>query len=264
MATQGADVSPLWQLAQKIHCNPLDCAVEISVAVQMWNNLQDVLLRLLNDIGESSGIGGHQELEYELNRLAGIMEARISARTALFAANFAPTNTLTWENDTFKKGVLKSSSRGRRFLLHADTLVQALKSITVTQKRMEQCCQEKQLIIMLADIDGRAWQLRKHAVSNTIGPHPFSEAVPGDKVIENWKLLMVEVNWDMHLASVRHIWKAHGKIQKAIKALTEAIQIISDIHKNQHQLLPARFLRVVPTNPLVIWLSPEWRREQRR
>ena len=264
MQRQGAEgawalFKPYLVKLAKNHCDPLDSLVEIKVVMSHWNKLQKDMLDII-EFTKSEGLSGNEsnELASELDRLAAIMEARISARTALRAAGFTETSTLSWENDTFKNGVLISKCRARRFLLQADTLVQTLQSIAVTQKRMEQCVAEHALITMPADIVNKAWQLRRLLDSDFIGPHPFSDAVPGDKTAKYWRLLMVEVNWDMHLASVRHIWKAHKKIEERIEHLTEAIHLISDLHKKQHQLIPQRILAVAATRPLVIWLAPQW------
>jgi hypothetical protein len=185
------------------------------------------------------------------------MEARISVRTSLLVASFQPANKLTWANTSFKEGVLSNKSKARRLLLQADTLIEAFKSITVTQKRMEQCCQASRLIIMIADLDGRAWQFRADNDSDSICPHDFSAAVPSDTGLAHWYLLMIEVNWDMHLASVRHIWKDNRRIVECIAKLHEAINRISIIHK-QHRLLPQHILAVAAAKLVVIWLAPQW------
>ena len=87
---------------------------------------------------------------------------------------------------------------------------------------------------MPADIVGKAWQLRQVAEEN-IGPHPLSDAVPGDKTAKYWRLLMVEVNWDMHKAAARHRWKADAKIEERIPHLIDAINQITDLHGFMHQ-----------------------------
>jgi hypothetical protein len=153
---------------------------------------------------------------------------------------------LTCADTSFSKGVLRSKSKARRFLLHADTLLKALQLIKITPKRMQQCCEKMRLIIFLGDLQGRAWRL---ADSGT------STAVPKDKAVAHWRLLMIEVNWDLHLASVRHIWINSTMIADRIEKLLEAIETISIINKAHHQDLPANILAVIADKPVVVWLD---------
>jgi hypothetical protein len=250
---------PVWDLlkpflcqVQKSHCDPLDSAVELNSAIKYWNALQHTINELLVSLGADD-----REFWEELQRTTAIMETRISARSTLRAAGFAETPTLTWEKDTFKQGVLRGKCRARRLLVKAATFLEALRAIISDQQLMLLCSEKKELILLPADIV-HAWQLRHVGKDDDIGPHPLSGAVPGDKAAKYWRLLMVEVNWDMHKAAVRHIWKAHTRIEERIAHLTDAINQISDLHAWMHQFLPARFHVLVKTKPLVIWLTPEW------
>jgi hypothetical protein len=141
--------------------------------------------------------------------------------------------------------------------------MEALKTIMASKTRVAQCQRESRLLLLPRDLVGGAWQLRADDSGN-ICPEDLSACVPTDKIVAHWTLLMLEVNWDYHLASVRHMWKDNrqieGCIQHLLKAL-HAIAILNQVHRNCAAMrppTPTGYSAGMIDEPLVVWLAPTW------
>jgi hypothetical protein len=152
--------------------------------------------------------------------------------------------------------------------------MEPLQTISVSKTRMELCLKVKRLILLPQDLEGGAWQLRADDLGNIV-PNDVSTCVPSDKVVAHWSLTMIEVNWDYHLASVRHLWKDNPQVwdcvQHLLKALT-AVAILNKVHRNAADArppIPTRYpadmtsaaapAAMSTDEPLIVWLAPTWR-----
>lgn len=176
-------------------------------------------------------------------------------------------------DNSFKSGVLTHASRARRILLRTASVLEALNTIRCSKPRMAQCQQANRLIFLPYDLGGGAWQLRADD-SGRITPIDVGACVPSDKTVGHWNLLMIEVNWDYHVASVRHMWKDNGQTESCITDLVKAVNAISILNKCQRDVpsmrpptpsaypveLAANAKRVSHVDePIVLWLQPVWR-----